>query len=128
MTEKEIAKKLRTNVDEWLDDMRSSAEAIERYIDGITEERFTQEEMRQDAVVRRLEMIGEAADRIMKAEPDFQKTLPGIALVEAKRMRNLVIHGYDQVNISVVWDTARHDIPGLRAAIEAVLSTRGLKY
>ena len=64
MTEKEIAKKLRTNVDEWLDDMRSSAEAIERYIDGITEERFTQEEMRQDAVVRRLEMIGEAADRI----------------------------------------------------------------
>ncbi len=84
MTEK-AGKERRTDVDECLDDMRASAEAIERYILGIGEERFTQEEMRQDAVVRRLEMIGEAADRIMKAEPDDEKTLPGIALVEAKR-------------------------------------------
>ena len=98
MTEK-TGKERRTDVDEWLDEMRASAAAIERYIDGLSEERFTQEEMRQDAVVRRLEMIGEAADRIMKADPEYAKNLPGIALVEAKRMRNFVIHGYDQVNI-----------------------------
>jgi len=120
-------KERRTDVDECLDEMRASAAAIERYIDGLSEERFTQEEMRQDAVVRRLEMIGEAADRIMKADPEYAKNLPGIALVEAKRMRNFVIHGYDQVNISVVWHTARRDIPSLRAAIEKVLSSRRLK-
>lgn len=115
-------KSRRTDVLACLRDIRDSAEAIELYVEGITEARFRTDTMRQDAVVRRIEVIGEAADRIIKADPNYAISLPGLPLAAAKLMRNKVIHEYDGVDPGVVWDTATNDVPDLAGKVAAALA------
>lgn len=114
-------KSRRTDVVACLQDIRDSAEAIERYVEGVSEAQFRVDVMRQDAVVRRIEIIGEAADRIIKADPGYARSLPGLPLAEAKLMRNKVIHEYDGVDPGVVWDTARNDVPDLGRKVAEML-------
>ncbi|HIJ62179.1 MAG TPA: DUF86 domain-containing protein [Rhodospirillaceae bacterium] len=59
-----------------------------------------------------------------KADPQYEKTFPALPLAEAKRMRNFVIHGYDQVNVTVVWETAKNDIPDLRNKVTNIIAHR----
>ena len=117
-------KSRRTDVGICLRDIRDSAEAIERYVEGVTEVQFRADPMRQDAVVRRIEIIGEAADRIIKADPGYMTSLPGLPLAAAKLMRNKVIHEYDGVDPGVVWDTARNDVPDLGRKVAEVLAAQ----
>jgi len=111
-------------VDISLQDMRDSSDAIADYLRDITEAEFRQDPMRQDAVIRRLEVIGEAAGRIMKADRQFEDTLSEIPLRDAYEMRNFVSHGYDAVDIAIVWDSATNDIPALRKVLEEVIAGR----
>ena len=67
--------------------------------------------MRQDAVIRQFEIIGEAASRISK---DFLEQHSDFPIKEAIEMRNFLIHGYDEVDIKVVWKTLQEDIPLLK--------------
>jgi len=90
----------------------------------VTEDQFGKHEMRQDAVIRRIEVIGEAADRLMKAVPEHETSFPGLPLADAKRMRNFVIHGYDGVDFCRVWDTGVNDIPSLRDKAAHLLDKR----
>ena len=64
----------------------------------------------QDAVVRRIEIIGEAARRV---SPETRTKFPEIEWREMTSMRNLVIHEYDVVDIGQVWDTVRNKLPPL---------------
>jgi len=80
--------------------------------------------MRQDAVIRRLEIIGEAAGRIMKSDRRFAETLPELPLREACEMRNFISHGYDAVDLGIVWDTITNDIPALRRALDLIMARR----
>jgi uncharacterized protein with HEPN domain len=84
-------KEKRHDIDAYLLDMRDSADAISSYVSQLSWEDFRQDRRTQDAVVRRIEVIGEAADRIMKADPTYEKSLPEVPLRLAKDMRNLVI-------------------------------------
>ena len=72
----------------------------------------------QDAVVRRFEIIGEAAGRI---SDELKSKHPAIPWKEMKLMRNLVIHQYDSVDYSQVWDTTQKDLPVLISALEKIL-------
>jgi len=111
----------RTDIGACLRDIRDSAYAIAHYVDGVTEAQFRSDFMRQDAVIRRIEIIGEAADRIIKADPDHAASFPALPLAAAKLMRNKVIHDYDGVDPGLVWDTAKNDVPDLgRKAAEAL--------
>ncbi len=110
-----------SRLEAWLDDMLVNAEAIERYTAGVTQQEFMADEMRQDAVIRRIEVIGEAADRIMKAIPDYQTSFPDLPLRIAKDTRNLVIHEYQRVSPSLIWKTAIREIPQLRETLEGVI-------
>ncbi len=91
---------------------------IESYTRGIAESDFRRDRMRQDAVIRRLEIIGEAAGRTMKGDRQFAESLPELPLREAYEMRNFISHGYDAVDLAIVWDTVANDIPALRRALE----------
>ena len=71
------------------------------------------------AVVRALEVIGEAAKRIPK---DFRDRYPGIPWRGMTGMRDKVIHEYFGVDAAVVWRTVREDLPPLRESIAQVLS------
>jgi uncharacterized protein with HEPN domain len=106
----------------YLRDIRDSGKAIAAYLRGATEEEFRRNPMRQDAVIRRLEIIGEAAGRIMNVDRHFLEHFPSLPLREAYDMRNFVSHGYDAVDLAIVWDTASKDVPALTEAVEAVLA------
>lgn len=93
------------------------AARIERYIrDG--EAAFLRDDKTQDAVIRNLEVIGEAAKRV----PDEYRSLhPAIPWRSMAGFRDVLIHGYEGVDLGRVWSTAARDLPVARAAIAAVL-------
>lgn len=73
--------------------------------------------MRQDAIVRRLEVIGEAA----KSLPEELKALaPSVPWRDVQRMRDFLIHVYFGVDPEVVWDTVQHDLPRFRDAVQGL--------
>jgi uncharacterized protein with HEPN domain len=112
------------SVDAALQEMRDSCGIIETYTHGLSETEFFRDRLRQDAVIRRLEIIGEAAGRIMKAERRFGESLRELPLREAYEMRNFISHGYDAVDLAIVWDTVTNDIPALERALDFVIARR----
>ena len=73
----------------------------------------------QDAVIRRFEIIGEAARRISDG---LKSKYPEIPWHEMTGIRNIMIHEYDDVDMVIVWETAKKDIPLLISAIEKIIS------
>ena len=81
-------------------------------------QRFLAEEMVQDAVVRNLEIIGEAAKRVDEA---YRNQHPEIPWRELAGLRDVLIHQYAGVDLERVWGIVTHDLPGLRQAIASLL-------
>lgn len=98
-------------------DILESARTIRAYVAGMTRQDFLRDTQVQDAVIRRLEIIGEAAGRI---SPEFRAAHPEIQWSEIRGMRNQMIHGYDNVDVDIVWDTVERDIPHLIQIIESL--------
>lgn len=96
--------------DTYLVDMLESAKIALDYILGKTWDDFFNDIQCQDAVVRRIEIIGEAARRLSQ---DTRDRHPQIPWREITSMRNLVIHEYDVVDINQVWDTVTNKLPPL---------------
>src|SRR3990170_1713005 len=92
----------------FLEDIKEAIAAIERYVNDIDIEIFTNEEMRQDAVIRQLEIIGEAANKL---STEFSQVNPDFPLRQTISMRNFLIHGYDEIDLDVVWKTVHENIP-----------------
>jgi len=99
-------------------DMRDSAAAICRYLKATTRESFYSNDEKQDAVLRRLEIIGEAAGRIAH---EVQKEFPDIPFREIRGMRNIIAHDYGEVDLERVWETAAEDVPALLKTLERAL-------
>jgi len=85
---------------------------------------FDQDFAIQNAVVRELEVIGEAAAQI---SDDFWAKYQELPKKEMIGMRNRLIHGYAEVDLGRIWDTATSDIPKLKQQIEKILADEGLK-
>lgn len=98
-----------------LRDMLDSACAIRRYLAGVTREVFLNDVEKQDAVLRRFEIIGEAASRL---SPDTQVLFPGVPFRAMRGMRNIIAHDYGDVDLDQVWKTASRDLPELIAVLE----------
>ena len=98
-------------------DILESARAIRAYVAGMTRQQFLREKQVQDAVIRRLEIIGEAAGR---TSSDFRDAHPEIQWSVIRGMRNQMIHGYDDINMDVVWDTVEQNIPLLIQIVESL--------
>jgi uncharacterized protein with HEPN domain len=88
-------------------------ERIHQYTEDIDEIGFLNNELVQDAVIRNIEVIGEASNNIEKHYPDFSKLNPDLPLVFAYEMRNAVAHGYFKVDLEIVWKTIKNDVPEL---------------
>ena len=71
------------------------------------------------SVIRRLEIIGEAAGRVSR---QFRDENPDIPSSEMREMRNWVIHRYDDVDMDVVWETVKQDILRLIVQVEGLVS------
>ena len=88
----------------YLADILQAADAIERFLQGITEEDFMVDELRQSAVLQKLMIIGEAAARL---SPEFKAQHPQIEWRDIIAFRNIAVHAYFTVDWSIVWATAR---------------------
>jgi uncharacterized protein with HEPN domain len=98
----------------YLLDILEAAKLAVAYVSTKTKEEFLQDTQCQDAVIRRLEIIGEAARRISEGTRARLPHLPWSAMINT---RNLMIHEYDDVDLAVVWDTVQNHLPALIRAI-----------
>ena len=98
-----------------LRDLLDSARAIRRYLVGVSREAFMADMEKQDAVLRRFEIIGEAASRL---SPATQALFPNLPFRAMRGMRNIIAHDYGDVDLDQVWQTATTDLEPLIAALE----------
>lgn len=103
-------------------DILESIAKIQRYTDGLDLKRFRDHEMALDAVIRNLEVIGEAAHQV----PDeIKASAPDLPWKEMRAMRNLLAHEYFGADPKTVWETARHDLPPLIPRLRALIENLG---
>jgi len=98
---------------DYLAHILTAIERIEQYTNELDEVAFLENPMVQDAVLRNLEIIGEASNNIEKRYSDFAAANPELPLAAAYQMRNAVAHGYFKVDLEVVWRTVHGDLPKL---------------
>lgn len=95
---------------QFLLDMLQSAELILTYTAQCSQDEFMANVQLQDAVIRRLLIIAEAARRVSDAS---RQALPNISWQEINGMRNRLVHEYDDVNLNIVWNVVQVEIPPL---------------
>jgi len=91
---------------------------IEKYIKNKNKKTFVKDSVRQDAVVRRLEVIGEAVKNLPSS---FKKKYKDVPWQQASDMRNFLIHEYFGVNSEVVYKTIKSDLPKFKKQIKKIL-------
>lgn len=77
----------------------------------------------QDAVIRNIEIIGEASNNIQRVAPEFAARHDDIPWQVMYTMRNRVAHGYDKVDLEIVWKTIHSDLPGLYQQVNGVVQS-----
>ena len=103
-------------------DMLDSAILIRTYLAAVDRNVFLDDSEKQDAVLRRFEIIGEAASHL---SPESQTLFPGIPFRAMRGMRNIIAHDYGEVDLELVWQTAVADLPRLIAALERHFQATG---
>ncbi|RQO41127.1 hypothetical protein DBV14_29085 [Variovorax sp. KBW07] len=108
-------------VADYLGHILQAIDNIHDYTNGATLDSYLSDKKTQDAVVRNLEVIGEASNNIVKHHADFAAAHPDVPWRFAYEMRNALAHGYFTVDQTVVWQTIQNDLSPLRAQIAALL-------
>jgi len=104
--------------DAYLLDILQAARLAVQYLHEATLEVFLDDVRLQDSVIRRLEIIGEAARRVSEQTRSQHPDLPWREMVT---LRNIVIHEYDNVDLTIVWDTVKKDLPPLIDALDQIV-------
>lgn len=110
-------------IPDYLGHILEAIRRIEEYTEDLTEAAFLAHEQVQDAVIRNIEIMGEAARRIDRHYPDFASQHPEVPWGEMYVMRNRVAHGYFSVDTEIVWKTIRNDLPELAQQVAALLES-----
>jgi uncharacterized protein with HEPN domain len=92
---------------------------VESYTAEIDRDAFEVDRMRQDAVVRQIEIIGEASRNLSEAFRDEHDSIPWPDIIG---MRNRVAHDYMSVDMDIVWEVVHHDLPRLKDDVQRILS------
>lgn len=104
-------------LEQLISDILTAIDRITEYVATADESRFLSTPLVQDAVIRNLEVIGEAGRIIATRFPAFADANPDIAPSDAYGMRNLLAHGYFRIDLSIVWKTIKNDLPRMRALL-----------
>jgi uncharacterized protein with HEPN domain len=100
-----------------LDDIRTAIGKIQRYVAGLNETAFLADEKTIDAVVRNLEIIGEAAKQL---PAEWKQRHPRIHWSQIAGLRNRIVHDYAGVDLEIVWNILQTSIPELRSQIDRI--------
>ncbi len=103
---------------DYIEDMLDAMEKAEILVAGVTYEQFESDFRIHFAVVRALEIIGEATKRLPM---DIREQYPAIPWKGMAGIRDRIIHGYDVVDMQIVWDVVKQDIPRIKPQIKQIL-------
>lgn len=102
----------------WLEDIVEAAELIGQYLAEISFEEFEDDVEKQDAVARRLEIIGQAVKELPQ---DLREANPSVEWRDIAGARDIVAHEYFRIDLSLVWGMATKDVPRLAAQVREIL-------
>jgi uncharacterized protein with HEPN domain len=105
----------------YLADIQESCEKVLRFTHGMTFKDFTHDELHFDAVLRNLEIIGEAVKNISE---ETRQKFPNIKWRKIAGFRDIVAHQYFGVNDETVWDIVENEIPLLLMLVKAMLAEK----
>lgn len=105
---------MRREASVFLADIVKACEKVSRYTEGLSQEQFRADDKTRDAVVRNLEIIGEAAKKI---PDDLRREMPGVEWQRIAGLRDVLIHEYFAVDVDIVWDIVQTKVPQLFAAV-----------
>lgn len=108
-------------VPEYLQHILDAIDRATGYVNGMDFTGFEADTRTQDAVIRSIEIIGEAANKTRVADPDFAARHPDIPWDLMYGMRNRIVHDYFEVDLQVVWQTIHRDLPVLRQQIDSMI-------
>lgn len=103
--------------------MLQAIERITRYTEDLDVVAFLHNELVQDAVVRNLEILGEASNNIQRHYPEFATQHPELPLAFAYQMRNAIVHGYFKVDYEIVWKTIHADLSVLYGQVQSAIAS-----
>lgn len=110
---------MKRGVDILLGEILEAVELLERYTKGLTYQDFATDIEKQDAVIRRLEIIGEA----VKGLPDeLRSKYPGVPWGDIAGTRDIMIHEYFRIDLELAWEMVQDDLPPLAAEVRSILA------
>jgi uncharacterized protein with HEPN domain len=105
-----------------LNDIRQALDRIEQYIKNLSFDAFSDDQKSVDAVVRNLEIIGEAASRL----PDeFKEKYSEIEWYKVVGLRHRIVHEYFGIDLEIIWQILQKDLPELRQKLTQIMSSEG---
>lgn len=109
-------------VEDYLEHIAEMIEYATSFVQGVDSAELLKRDFKtQAAIVRCIEVIGEAATKIQQQNPAFVKSNPDVPWREMRDMRNKIIHEYFQVDVGAIWKTAKDDLPKLGQQINALI-------
>ena len=104
----------RRPVDLLIEDVWEAIEKIERYVFGLDHDAFVKDEKTADSVVRNLEIIGEATNRL---PADFKAKHPQIEWRKIVGLRHRIVHDYFGIDLEIIWEITQKDLPELKSKL-----------
>lgn len=104
----------------YIKDIIDAIDRINIYTEGVTKSTFFEHLMMQDATMHQIEIIGEASNQISDT---FRDVHPDLPWMEMRAIRNKIVHDYRGIELEIIWDTVKNNLPGLKDQIKSLLES-----
>lgn len=115
-----MTKKDAMRIPDYLEHILEALKRIFDYVEDIGEVGFLTSALVQDAVLRNLEIIGEASNKLVRYHDEFIRQYPDVPWEDMYWMRNRISHGYFSIDFEIIWKTIEQDLPILEEQIQNI--------